>query len=68
MSTITMNSIWSSQLSSHEFKSESIFEHVDGSSASFNQQIWTVTDLHGPSGNTPKVPESRPGRPIIYEA
>jgi hypothetical protein len=63
MSTVPMNSLWSSQLSSHEFKSESIFEHVDGSSASSNQQIWTVTDLHGPSGNTPKVPGSRPGRP-----
>ena len=63
MSAVPMNPFWSSQLSSHEFNSESISEYVDGLSISSDQQIWTVTDLHAPSGNTPKVRESRPTRP-----
>ena len=40
--------------------------HLDGSSSSPDQQIWTVMDLHEPSGNTCKVPESRPGRPSKF--
>src|ERR1017187_10242844 len=28
-----------------------------------DQQIWTLSDVLGYSGNTPKVPGSRPGRP-----
>jgi hypothetical protein len=63
MSTVPMNLFWSSQLSSHEFNSESISKYVDGSTTSSDQWIWTVMDLHGPSENTPKVPGSRPGRP-----
>jgi hypothetical protein len=63
ISTAPMNSLGSSQMSSQEFNSESISAYVDGLPASSDQQIWTVMDLHGPSGNTPKVPGSRPGRP-----
>ena len=37
-----------------------------GGHATFSgQQIWTLTDGHGRSGNTLKVPGSRPGRPTI---
>jgi hypothetical protein len=64
MSTVPTNLFWSSQRSSHEFNVESISEYIDGSSISSKQQIWTVTDLHGPSGNTPKVPGSKPRRPL----
>jgi hypothetical protein len=63
MSTVPMNPFWSSQMSSHEFNSESISEYGGGLPTSPDQQIWTVMDLHGPSGNTPKVPGLRPGRP-----
>jgi hypothetical protein len=36
---------------------------VGGHSTPSGQQIWTLRDVPGYSGNTPKVPESRPGRP-----
>ncbi len=36
---------------------------VGGHCLSSDQQIWTLMDVSGPSGNTLKVPGSRPGRP-----
>jgi hypothetical protein len=63
MFAVSKSSFRSSQLSSQQFNSESISTYVDGLSGSSDQQIWTVMDLYGPSGNTPKVPGSRPGRP-----
>jgi hypothetical protein len=66
MLTEPLSSLLSSQLSSHDFHSESISTHIDGRSGSYDQQIWTVTYIHGPSVNTPKVPGSRPGRPTKF--
>jgi hypothetical protein len=63
MSTVPLNTFRSSQSTSHEFNSASISTYVEGPSTSSDQQIWTVMDLYGPPGNTPKVPGSRPGRP-----
>ena len=36
---------------------------VGGHPTSSGQQIWTLMDVPGRSGNTLKVPGSRPGRP-----
>jgi hypothetical protein len=53
----------SSQLSSHEFKRERTSVDIGGHCTSSGQQIWTLMDVRGCSGNTLKVPGSRPGRP-----
>jgi hypothetical protein len=66
MLTDPLNSLWSSQRSSHDFNSESIPTHIGGSAFASDQQILTVTHVGVPSGNTPKVPGSRPGRPTSY--
>ena len=39
---------------------------VDGQFPSSGQQIWTLMDVRGRSGNTLKVPGSRPGRPTKF--
>jgi len=51
------------QDTSHEVTLEWTSVDVGGHSTSSDQQIWTLMDIGGRSGNTLKVPGSRPGRP-----
>ena len=51
----------SSQLSSHEFKRERTSVDVGGHSTPSGQQIWTLRNVPGHSGNTPKCRDRDPG-------
>jgi len=61
LQTTTVN-LQQSQLSSHVVKREWTSVDVGGHCASSDGPIWTLMDLPGRSGNTPKVPGSRPER------
>jgi len=63
MVTWPWNEPRSSQFSSHENKREWTSVDVCRHCNSSVQQIWTLMDVPGRSGNTLKVLGSRPGRP-----
>jgi len=63
MRGLTVLYVLTSQSSSQEIRLGSISENVCERPSSFDQSIWTVSDVGECSKLAPKVPGSRPGRP-----